>query len=93
MTVNAIEYRASKTGVDVDQVYRSLRDEQAVRSWVEPSRLLYRLGDCTVETFDANHDRPSVLFVFGPTEADARAGMARLGYRQEGVTVTEVHLV
>jgi hypothetical protein len=93
MTVNAIEYRASKAGVDVDQVYRSLRAAQAVKSWVEPCRLLYQLDHCTVEAFDANHGKPSVLFVSGPTEADARTGMARLGYRQEGVTVTEVHLV
>lgn len=92
MTINTIEYRASKTGVDVDQVYRSLRDAQAVKSWADTSRLLYRLGHCTVETFDANHGKPSVLFVSGPTEADARTGMARLGYGQEGVTVTEVHL-
>jgi hypothetical protein len=93
MTTNAIEYRASTTGVDVDEVYRSLRDARAVKSWVDPFRLLYRLGQCTVETFDAYHGKPSVLFVSGPTEADARTGMARLGYGQEGVTVTEVHLV
>lgn len=35
MMINTIEYRASMTGVDVDQVYRTLRDAQLNHSFLE----------------------------------------------------------
>jgi hypothetical protein len=82
-------FRAFIPDVAPDDVYRSVRLAGGFRSWVEPDRTVFQVGQASIALHWHDDNQPSML-VNGKTVDDVHTALARIGYHTPEVQVEEI---
>lgn len=85
-------YRACITGVDPDDVLRSIRFCNGFRSWSLAPCESYQLANCSLRVYE-HQERPPELVLDGPTAEEVHSILARLGFEPHDVVINELQPV